>query len=901
MTLKGKNMINRNQSKPDASEIRIVPESELAGEGQAKTGRKPRRRRAQSPKTEEGMQVIVPEEHEKHERPAQPGTEKHEEKNTETKRPFQRRARKAKETANAAAAAQIEKPENTASGSEEKAKASAGAARQKQRQNTRRRIKPEADAKAEADVSLERTEKAETAVPQKRGEQPRTHAGKGGNGKRSDARIKAEAKEQSIPLLETPEARTQEAEAEPAEKENKPQSRSRAKKPGSRREPRAQDAALNTQKKAGTAETKAKRGALEKAGTAETAEKENKSDKPVKTEKSAAKPLMGRNQMVDLKGFLEDLTFHPEAHKNELPPVLSEMQEELDLLEGRGRRQKSPRKKTNKAQQKPKHLRIIPLGGLEQIGMNITAFEYGDSIIVVDCGMAFPEDDMLGIDLVIPDISYLKKNMSKVKGFFITHGHEDHIGALPYVLRELNVPVYSTKLTIALIVNKLREAELLDSAKLNVVKHGDIVPAGDFQVEFIKTNHSIQDASALAIHCPAGIVLHTGDFKVDYTPVFGDVIDLQRFAELGRQGVLAVMADSTNALRPGFTMSERTVGHTFDTIFAEHPKNRIIIATFASNVDRVQQVINDAEKYDRKVVIEGRSMVNVIGTAAELGYIKIKDGTLIDISQLKDYPPEKTVLVTTGSQGEAMAALSRMASGQHRKVTIMPNDVIVLSSNPIPGNEKAVAKVINELAQKHAEVINQDTHVSGHACQEELKLIYSLVRPKYAIPVHGEYRHRIAQRNIAESVGIPRDNILIAETGDVIELGGDCCKIIDHVQAGPVMVDGLGVGDVGNIVLRDRQNLAQNGIIIVVLALEKYSGRLVAGPDIVSRGFVYVRENEELMEEARMAVMDAVDDCLVHHVSDWSRIKNVIRDTLSDFLWRRMKRTPVILPIISEV
>ena len=550
---------------------------------------------------------------------------------------------------------------------------------------------------------------------------------------------------------------------------------------------------------------------------------------------------------------------------------------------------------------KHEHVKIIPLGGLEQIGMNITAFEYKNSIVVVDCGMAFPEDDMLGIDLVVPDVTYLKKNISKVKGFFITHGHEDHIGALPYVLRELNVPVYSTRLTIALIENKLREAQLLESAKLNIVKHGDIVPAGDFQVEFIKTNHSIQDASALAIHSPAGILFHTGDFKVDYTPVFGDAIDLQRFAELGKQGVLALMADSTNALRPGFTMSERTVGHTFDTIFAEHPKNRIIIATFASNVDRVQQVINDAEKYDRKVVIEGRSMVNVIGTAAELGYIKIKDGTLIDIAQLKDYPPEKTVLVTTGSQGEAMAALSRMASGQHRKVTIMPNDVIVLSSTPIPGNEKAVAKVINELSQRHAEIINQDTHVSGHACQEELKLIYSLIRPKFAIPVHGEYRHRIAQKKIAESVGIPQENILIADTGDVIDLSEDGCKVVDHVQAGPLMVDGLGVGDVGNIVMRDRQNLAQNGIIIVVLAYERRSNRMVGGPDVVSRGFVYVRENEELMEDARVAVMDAVDDCEIRHISDWSRIKNEIREALSDFFWKRMKRTPVILPIITEI
>ena len=554
-----------------------------------------------------------------------------------------------------------------------------------------------------------------------------------------------------------------------------------------------------------------------------------------------------------------------------------------------------------RSKKKVEHVKIIPLGGLEQIGMNITAFEYKDSIIVVDCGMAFPEDDMLGIDLIIPDVTYLKQNIQKVKGFYITHGHEDHIGALPYILREMNVPVYATRLTIALIENKLREAGLLESAKLNIVSYGDIVPAGDFKVEFIKTNHSIQDAAALAIHSPAGVIFHTGDFKVDYTPVFGDAIDLQRFAELGKQGVLALMADSTNALRTGFTMSERTVGRTFDSIFMEHPNNRLIVATFASNVDRVQQIINDAEKYGRKVVVEGRSMVNVIGTAAELGYIKIKENTLIDINQLKDYPDEKTVLVTTGSQGESMAALSRMASGQHRKVTIGPNDVIVLSSNPIPGNEKAVSRVINELTQKHATVIYQDTHVSGHACQEELKLIYALVKPKFAIPIHGEYRHRVAQKEVAMALGVPKENALIAETGDVIDLSEDGCKIVDKVQAGPLMVDGLGVGDVGNIVLHDRQNLGENGIIVVVLSLERYSGRLVSGPDIVSRGFVYVRENEDLMEEARLVVMDAVDDCLIHHVSDWGKIKTVIRDSLSEFIWRRLKRNPVILPIISEV
>jgi len=546
-------------------------------------------------------------------------------------------------------------------------------------------------------------------------------------------------------------------------------------------------------------------------------------------------------------------------------------------------------------------IKIIPLGGMEQIGMNITAFEYEDSIIVVDCGLAFPSDDMLGIDLVIPDVTYLKQNIDKVKGFVITHGHEDHIGALPYILKEVNVPVYGTKLTIALIENKLKEHNLLKNTKRKVIKHGQSINLGCFRIEFIKTNHSIADASALAIYSPAGVILHTGDFKIDYTPVFGEPADLERFAELGKKGVLALMCDSTNAIRPGFTPSEKTVGKTFDNIFADHKFNRIIVASFASNVDRVQQVINSAAKYGRKVVVEGRSMVNVIGTASELGYIDIPEGTLIDIDQLKNYPDEQTVLITTGSQGESMAALSRMAGSTHKKVSIKPTDVVVLSSTPIPGNEKAVSKVINELAMKGAEVINQDTHVSGHACQEEIKLIYALVRPKYAIPVHGEYRHLMAQKSLVQAMGIPKDNIVIMSSGDVVELGQESWGIVDHVQSGGILVDGLGVGDVGNIVLRDRQNLAQNGIIIVVLTLEKYSNQLLAGPDIVSRGFVYVRESEDLMEDARAVVNDAVQDCLDRHVNDWGKIKNIIRDSLSDFLWKRMKRNPMILPIIMEV
>lgn len=546
-------------------------------------------------------------------------------------------------------------------------------------------------------------------------------------------------------------------------------------------------------------------------------------------------------------------------------------------------------------------VKIIPLGGLEQIGMNITAFEYGDSIVVVDCGLAFPDDEMLGIDLVIPDITYLRDNIDKVKGFVITHGHEDHIGALPYVLSEVNVPVYATKLTLGIIEGKLKEHNLTKSVKRKVVKYGQSINLGDFRIEFIRTNHSIVDAAALAIFSPAGVIVHTGDFKIDYTPVFGDAIDLTRFGELGKKGVLALMCDSTNALRQGFTMSEKTVGKTFEHIFNDNTDRRIIIATFASNVDRVQQIINTSYKFGRKVIIEGRSMVNVINTASELGYINIPDNTLIDIEQMKNYPDEKIVLITTGSQGESMAALSRMAASIHRKVTIDANDTVVLSSTPIPGNEKAVSRVINELTRKGANVIFQDTHVSGHACQEEIKLIYSLVKPKYSIPVHGEYRHLVAQGELAQTMGIEKDNVIILSSGDVLELGYEGAEIVDKVTTGGILVDGLGVGDVGNIVLRDRQNLAENGIIIVVMTLEKYTNQLLAGPDIVTRGFVYVREAENLIDEAKQVVYDALEECLGSRVSDWGKIKMVVKDTLSDYLWKKMKRNPMILPIIMEV
>ena len=545
-------------------------------------------------------------------------------------------------------------------------------------------------------------------------------------------------------------------------------------------------------------------------------------------------------------------------------------------------------------------VKVIPFGGLEQIGMNITAIEYDDSIVVVDCGLSFPEEEMLGIDLIIPDVTYLKENIDKVKAFVITHGHEDHIGAIPYVLKEVNVPIYATRLTMGLIESKLKEHNMLREVKRKVVRYGQSVTLGDFRVEFIRTNHSIADAAALAIFSPAGILVHTGDFKVDYTPVNGEPIDLQRFAELGKKGVLALMCDSTNALRPGFTMSERTVGSTFDKIFNDNKNSRIIIATFASNVDRVQQIINAAVAYGRKVCVEGRSMVNIIDVAEDLGYLHIPDGTLIETEAMKNYTPEQIVLITTGSQGESMAALSRMAANLHRKVSIQPGDCVVFSSTPIPGNEKSVARVINELGMKGAKVIFQDTHVSGHACQEEIKLVYSLLKPKYAIPVHGEYRHLIAQKEVAMSLGYDKEDVIIAKSGDVIELSDEKAAIVGKVHTGAILVDGLGVGDVGNIVLRDRQNLAENGIIIVVLTLEKYTGQLVAGPDIVTRGFVYVREAEELLDEARAIVTDSVLRCLDKNITDWSKIKNIIKDDLSEYLWKKMKRNPVILPIIME-
>ena len=549
---------------------------------------------------------------------------------------------------------------------------------------------------------------------------------------------------------------------------------------------------------------------------------------------------------------------------------------------------------------KNKKLKIIPLGGLETIGMNITAFEYGDSIIVVDCGLAFPEDDMLGIDLVIPDVTYLIDNIERVKGFVITHGHEDHIGALPFVIGDVNVPIYTTSLTMALIEHKLGEHDLLDTTKRYVVKHGDTVELGAFKVEFIKTNHSIQDASALAIYSPAGTVVHTGDFKVDYTPVYGDAIDLQRLAEIGKSGVLALMSDSTNAEEEGFTMSEKTVGNALVGIFSEYQDTRLIIATFASNVDRVQQIINIAHKFGRKVVVQGRSMVNVIGIASEMGYIRIPYDTIIDPAELDDYPEEQTVIITTGSQGEAMAGLSRMADGTHRVIHIKPTDTVVFSSNPIPGNEKAVSNIINALSARHANIIFQDVHVSGHARREELELMYSLVHPQYALPVHGEYRHLRANAQVALQLGIPRDHIMILHSGDVLEINRDGAEVVDQVQARPVLVDGTRIGDVSKDVMRDRKQLAQDGVVVAVIPLDMKERRMTAAPKINSRGFVFLTGDDTLIEEACETLKKTVERKLSDDKVGKSKLKESVRSTLINFMLQETGRKPLVMPILLD-
>ena len=548
-------------------------------------------------------------------------------------------------------------------------------------------------------------------------------------------------------------------------------------------------------------------------------------------------------------------------------------------------------------------VRIIPLGGINEIGKNITAIEYKNDIVVIDCGLKFPDEDMFGIDLVIPDISYLLKNKDKIRGIFLTHGHEDHIGALPYVLRELNVPVYGTKLTLGIVETKLKEHGLLSSTELIRVKPRDVIKLNSVSVEFIKTNHSIADSVAIAIHTPLGVVLHTGDFKIDYTPIDGEPMDFARFAEIGKKGVLAMMADSTNVEKPGYTMSEKVVGESFARLFSK-AKGRIIIATFASNVHRIQQIIDAARVYDRKVAVSGRSMENIVAVDAELGYLEFEKDILVSVDQINKYPNDKVVIITTGSQGEPMSALARMASSEHRKVNIVEGDTVIISATPIPGNEKLVSKVINQLFQKGAEVIYKslaEIHVSGHACQEELKLMQCLVKPKFFIPVHGEYRHLKQHGELAISLGMPETNVLIPENGGVIEVTRNNIRRNGTVNSGQVFVDGLGVGDVGNIVLRDRKHLSQDGILTVVVTLSKENNSIIAGPDIISRGFVYVRESEGLMDGAKDIVRDVLRECEEKNITDWASLKSKVRDELRSYLYEKTKRKPMILPIIMEI
>jgi len=547
-------------------------------------------------------------------------------------------------------------------------------------------------------------------------------------------------------------------------------------------------------------------------------------------------------------------------------------------------------------------LKIIPLGGVYEIGKNMTVLEYENEILVIDCGLIFPEEEMLGIDLVIPDISYLVRNQEKVKAILITHGHEDHIGALPYVLKQINVPIYGTRLSLGLIENKLKEHKITN-ANLICIKPGDVVDIGCFKVEFIRTSHSISGSVAIAVHTPIGTVVHTGDFKVDYTPIDGEVMDLGKLALLGEQGVLVLMADSTNVERPGYTMSERTVGETFENLF-RMAQGRIIVATFASNIHRIQQVIDAAARYNRKVCVSGRSMINVMSVALELGELNIPEGMLIDMDNIDQYAHDEIVLITTGSQGEPMSGLARMATSEHRKLEIVPGDLVVISATPIPGNEKFVSRVINQLFQRGANVIYEalaDVHVSGHACQEELKLMHTLVKPKYFIPVHGEYRHLKQHAMLAESLGMPKENIFIAQIGNIVEFTKNSAKMGGSVTAGSIMVDGLGIGDVGNIVLRDRKHLSQDGLLVVVVTISKESGTLIAGPDIISRGFVYVRESEDLMENARLVVKEVITDCENRKVTEWASIKSNVKDALRDFLYEKTKRNPMILPIIVEI
>ena len=641
--------------------------------------------------------------------------------------------------------------------------------------------------------------------------------------------------------------------------------------------------------------------------------KEKSSNKITTTEKRNSKKF-DKKKLANDKGILENEKSLSNTNKKSMTKNDNERrttkiirnENEIDAKSTKNERKTT--RKTRKSNKldfrfKKSNLKIIALGGLDEIGKNITVFEYEDEIILVDCGLEFPDDDMLGVDLVIPDFTYLVKNQDKIKGLFITHGHEDHIGSIPYLLKEVNIPIYATRLTAKLIEHKLEEHKLLSSAKINVVEQGQTINAGKMQVEFIRSSHSIPDACMLAIHTPAGIVIHTGDFKVDYTPIDGQKMDLGRLAELGDKGVLALLSDSTNAERKGFTMSERTIGPVFDKLF-EGCKKRIVVATFASNVHRVQQIVNSAVKYGRKVAVSGRSMINMIEAARELNYIDAPDDIFIDIDLIKNYNDEQLVIMTTGSQGETMSALTRMANGEHKKVTLTSNDLVIISANPIPGNEKSVSKVIDQLMKIGVEVVYSalaDVHVSGHACQEEQKLIMTLTKPKYFIPVHGEYRQLMAHRDTAIEVGIPKENIFITGNGRILELNDEKAEFTGTVPSGRVMVDGLGVGDVGNIVLRDRQHLSQDGLIIIVMGMSSNTGEIVSGPDVISRGFVYVRESENLMEQVKDYIRDELEELENNHITDWTTIKSTLRDDVRDFVFAKTKRNPMILPIILEV
>ncbi len=582
------------------------------------------------------------------------------------------------------------------------------------------------------------------------------------------------------------------------------------------------------------------------------------------------------------------------------------------ITKGEGEKRPSHPRKTNnnknknensKFEFKKSNLKIIPLGGLEEIGKNMTVFEYENEIIIVDCGLEFPTDDMLGVDLVIPDITYLERNKDKIKGLVVTHGHEDHIGAIPYILRQINIPIYATKLTVGLIQNKLEEHKLLRSTKLNIIEAGQTIHFGKMQVEFIRSCHSIPDAVMLAIYTPVGTVFHTGDFKIDYTPINSEMTDLTRIAEIGKNGVLALLSDSTNAERKGYTMSESTVGEVFDKLFVNCTK-RIVVATFASNVHRVQQIVNAAVANQRKIAVCGRSMINMIDTARKLGYIDVPDNVFIDIDMIKNYTDEQLVIITTGSQGETMSALTRMAAGEHRKVEITPNDLVIISASPIPGNEKLVSKVIDDLMQIGAEVVYHslaDVHVSGHACQEEQKLILSLTKPKYFIPVHGEYRHLVTHAETAKKMGVDPKNIFLSTNGRILELNEKEAKLTATVPSGKILVDGLGVGDVGNVVLRDRQHLSQDGLIVIVMTMDNATGEIVAGPDVISRGFVYVKESENLMEDVKKVIREEVKSLENQDIRDWSTIKSTLKDNLRDYIFQKTKRNPMILPIIMAL